>query len=163
MRFCALSFGVLAAALGLVSPARAQDERRSDRNLLPVYQLYNPDTGDHLYTVDGHEADVVQEMGYEDEGVPFYTGAERGPGLVPLYRFIQGDDNHIYSTSRRAGYQPDTHLEKIIGYISARPREGLRPLYDYYNRRAGRHFYTTSRRNPRGYERLGVLGYVVTK
>ncbi len=43
---------------------------------IPVYRLYKPANGDHLYTVSTSERDAAQSLGYRYEGVHFYNSPQ---------------------------------------------------------------------------------------
>lgn len=42
---------------------------------IPVYRLYNPASGFHLFTVDNKEVESLKAQGYKNEGVAFCTDA----------------------------------------------------------------------------------------
>ena len=49
----------------------------------PVYRLYNPNAGDHHYTVNAGERDHLKALGWNDEGIGWYSDDSES---VPLYR-----------------------------------------------------------------------------
>lgn len=61
-----------------------------------VYRLYNASTGDHLYTKNHNEAELVQTFGYVYEGIGWYEG--EGAYVYRLYNPNTGEhfltDNH---------------------------------------------------------------------
>ena len=64
----------------------------------PVYRLYNPNAGDHHYTTSASERDALVSVGWNYEGIGWYSG-----GSKPLWR--QYNPNavagaHNYTTSR---------------------------------------------------------------
>lgn len=52
---------------------------------LPVYRLYNPYTTDHHYTMDQNEYETLQTMGWNGEGIVFYSALPTDESK-PLYR-----------------------------------------------------------------------------
>ena len=44
---------------------------------IPVYRLFNPRNGDHLYTTSASERDAASRIGYIYEGIAFYSDATR--------------------------------------------------------------------------------------
>lgn len=61
---------------------------------IPVYRLYCPINGEHLYTTDYNETKVLYKMGWGYEGVAWYA-YEKG---VPVYRlYNSGLKNHLYT------------------------------------------------------------------
>ena len=65
---------------------------------IPVYRMYNPRTGEHLYTADAHEVDVIYKtLGWGFEGVGWYT-IDSG---TPVYRLYSPKfDNHLYTSDQ---------------------------------------------------------------
>lgn len=49
----------------------------------PVYRLYNRNTGDHHYTMNTNEKDMLKSVGWRDEGIGWYSSVNKE---VPLYR-----------------------------------------------------------------------------
>ncbi len=64
-----------------------------------IYRLYNPDNGEHLYTTDANERDVLfTEHGWGYEGVAWYApnSADFGKPVYRLYNNVLC--NHLYTT-----------------------------------------------------------------
>ena len=49
----------------------------------PVYRIYNPNSGDHLYTLDLPEYRYLDSIGWNGEGIAFYSDDEK---TIPIYR-----------------------------------------------------------------------------
>lgn len=50
-----------------------------------VYRLYNPYTGEHLYTMDENEIVTLVQLGWEYEGIAFYAyDAGRSVSLMQI-------------------------------------------------------------------------------
>ena len=73
---------MLTAALitGSLAPLPAQAAEPYDS--LPVYRVYNHNTGEHFYTISEAEYIKLQREGWEDEGIGWF-GAKSGS---PVYR-----------------------------------------------------------------------------
>lgn len=70
--------------------------------VVPVYRLFNTDTGVHLYTDSQVELDYVTEnlSNYTLEGVAYYGYESQQQDTVALYRFYnQSLDAHFYTPS----------------------------------------------------------------
>ena len=70
--------------------------------VVPVYRLFNVDTGVHLYTASELERDAVIENlpNYTSEGISYYGYESQEEDSVPLYRFYNsGLDAHFYTSS----------------------------------------------------------------
>ena len=66
--------------------------------MIPVYRMYNPNSGEHLYTTDAHEVEIIfREQGWGKEGIAWYTG-ETGTPVFRLYNPKLG--NHLYTSDR---------------------------------------------------------------
>jgi hypothetical protein len=96
--------GLVLAAVGSAAPVKAQYPYASPiNNLAPVYRMFNGQNGDHLYTSDVNEANIIPIQGYLNEGIAFYVSRGAGPGMVPLYRFYLPNGTHALSTSPQGG------------------------------------------------------------
>lgn len=51
---------------------------------IPVYRLYNPNAGDHHYTIDKNETDTLKKAGWNFEGIAWYS--EDNSKSEPVYR-----------------------------------------------------------------------------
>ena len=64
--------------------------------MIPVYRMYNPNSGEHLYTTDAHEVGIIfREQGWGKEGIAWYT-SETGTPVYRLYNPKLG--NHLYTS-----------------------------------------------------------------
>ena len=60
-----------------------QVQAEADRTI-PVYRLYNPNSGEHFYTVNGYERENLIINGWNDEGIGFYESGE-GDDVYRVY------------------------------------------------------------------------------
>ena len=158
MTRCSRTNLLLALACLAMWPAAAWGGDCGD-GVVPLYRSWNPQTGDHFYTVNASESQRAAGLGYQAEGTEGCLATR--PVLVPLYRMfnVQVHD-HFYTTSaeekgraRGLGYVE----EGIEGYCSASRLPGTEPLYRLFNAQAHDHFYTTSAAER---DRARGLGYV---
>ena len=92
-KFAALALAVSTVVMGAVCPQTAKAETRDNR---PIYRLYNPDNGEHLYTTDENERDTLYATyGWGYEGVAWYS-ANEGTPVYRLYNNVLC--NHLYTT-----------------------------------------------------------------
>ena len=66
---------------------------------LPVFRLYNPNNGDHHYTISENEYSVLGTIGWVGEGRCWYADDSSG---IPLFRFFNPNANvgtHHYTSS----------------------------------------------------------------
>ncbi|MBR3532363.1 MAG: hypothetical protein IKN80_00530 [Clostridiales bacterium] len=64
-----------------------------------MYRLYNPNSGEHFYTASAGERNHIISLGWNDEGIGWYSDDAR---TVPLYRQYNPNafaNNHNYTTS----------------------------------------------------------------
>lgn len=68
-----------------------------------VYRLYNPNAGDHHYTKDVNEKNFLVSVGWNDEGIGWYTPTVTTTCTQDVYRLYNpnatGAGSHHYTTS----------------------------------------------------------------
>ena len=113
--------------------------------LNPVYRAYNPNNGEHLYTVDGKEYKHVASVGWDAEGVAFMAEEEKnGQALYRVYNPNSG--LHHYTLDEK---EKNTlvsfgwHDEKVAWYTSKKPQSA--PVFRVYNPNDGNHHYTMNK------------------
>lgn len=130
------------------TPATTEEElvaeTESASGSVPIYRLYNPGLGKHLYTTDANEKKVLYEQhGWGYEGVGWYA-PKSGKAVYRLYNPIL--KNHLYTTdtnevkvlTSRHGWQSDNQ-GKAVFYSG-----GQVNIYRLYNVGLnGRHHWTT--------------------
>ncbi|TFU98979.1 D-alanyl-D-alanine carboxypeptidase family protein [Streptococcus cuniculi] len=114
--------------------------------LIPIYCLYNDTNGEHLYTVDANEKDVLyhqHDWGYE--GVAWYAPAS-GRAVYRLYNpslrnhLYTMDTNEVRVLTRYHGWQSDNNGRPV--FYSG----GAVPIYRLYNDGLrGLHHWTTDK------------------
>lgn len=67
---------------------------------IPVWRLYNPYNGDHLYTMDYAKAKNLENNGWNAESVPFFA-KKNG---IAIYRLYNKNDGQHHFTSSEAEY-----------------------------------------------------------
>lgn len=114
----------------------------STQKLNKVYRAYNPNNGEHLYTLDEKEFKHVTSLGWHDEGVAFMAETEKnGQALYRVYNPNSG--LHHYTTDEN---EKNTLIslgwneEGIAWYASNKPQSA--PVYRVYNPNDGQHHYT---------------------
>ena len=129
------------------TPAATEEElvaeNESTSGSVPIYRLYNPGLGKHLYTTDANEKKVLYEQhGWGYEGVGWYA-PKSGKAVYRLYNPIL--KNHLYTTdtnevkvlTSRHGWQSDNQ-GKAVFYSG-----GKISIYRLYNPVSARHHWTT--------------------
>lgn len=152
----------------ILSPA-GQDDQTTEAKLVPIYRLYLPLTGEHLYTSDYNEyRTLYKQYGWGDEGVAWYSPSEDTSGVVGIYRLYQpGLKNHLYTTdlneikvlTSKYGWKEDNGGKPL--YYSG----GTVPIYRLYNKGlSGMHHLTTDANEYRvlptyGWKQEGIKFY----
>ena len=112
-------------------------------DVVPVYRVFRPTTGEHLYTISATERDSFVAAGWNDEGVAWQTPAKSD---TPVYRvYHRSADYHHYTTSteERDSLVASGWEDQGIAWYSG----GTTPLYRLYDPKAtpaGSHHYTMS-------------------
>ncbi|WP_181281306.1 InlB B-repeat-containing protein [Bifidobacterium callitrichos] len=114
---------------------------------VPVYRLYDPASGLHLYTADENERKVLStQHGWNDEGVVFYATTDKNAaGAKPVYRLTNKatgrhlltlDENERKVLSTERGWTD----EGVAWYQTS---AGTVPVYRMYSESKAEHLYTT--------------------
>ena len=112
--------------------------------VIPVYRMFNPRNGEHLYTTDAHEVEVIfKTQGWGKEGIAWYT-KETGKKVFRLFNPRLG--NHLYTSDQ---HEIDV-ITKTQGWVldfDGAPvmyAEGDVPVYRLFNPGLqGQHHLTT--------------------
>ena len=109
---------------------------------VPMYRLYNPNSGEHFYTAKSPERDNLISVGWNYEGVG-WTAPSSGDPVYRLYNPNAGDHHYTTSVGERDALVSVGWNYEGIGWYSG----GSKPLWRQYNPNAvaGAHNYTTSK------------------
>ena len=80
----------------------------ADKAKYAVYRLYNPNAGDHHYTMNENEVKTLVAYGWKSEGTGWYStvvkGANKGTNDIEVYRqynpYANGAGSHNYTTDK---------------------------------------------------------------
>ena len=108
-----------------------------------MYRLYNPNSGEHFYTMSLHEATSVAEAGWQWEGIGWVAPLSGTP-VYRLYNAYAGDHHYTTSVVERAHLISVGWNDEGIGWYS--DGEGHTAVLRQYNPNAtaGAHNFTTS-------------------
>ena len=129
---------------------------------VPRYRLYNPNNGQHHYTTDDNENDVLKSLGWDQEGAAcnIYNAEATidSADSVPYYRLYNPYTYEHHWTTDSEEYNNLTIYgwiqEGIDGHVFASQVTGSEPLYRLYNPYNGHHHWTMT-----AHERNVLLGY----
>lgn len=142
--------------------------------LLP--KLSNPSTGEHIYTTDLNEYNVLGANGWSQEGIQGYLldnpGAFNAVTAVPYYRLYQNSTAmHLWTKDPNEYYtliqSSDWNNEGADGYILPSSTTGDEPLYRLsYPDGRGLHLWTTdfneyNTLSAGGWTAEGISGYLI--
>ncbi len=125
------------------SPSPSNPTPEEDTKSIPIYRIYNPLNGEHLYTVSPLEVSVNTSNGWTDEGIGWYAPSSG----TPVYRLYNSSlQNHLYTTDEN---EVNTLLQ-IPEWTADNNRQpvfysgGSVPIYRVYNENLrGLHHLTT--------------------
>ena len=125
---------------------------------VPIYRLYNPDNGEHLYTTDANETRVLyHEHNWGYEGIAWYAPNGTGTPVYRLYNPVLC--NHLYTTDTNEVRVLTTTTEWVSDN-NGQPvfySDGSIPVYRVYNRELqGMHHLTTDKNE---YDTLPIHGW----
>lgn len=111
-----------------------------------LYRLYNPNTGEHFYTVNETEREATINAGWTDENIAYYVADNTSDkDAQPVYRLYNKNNGgeHHYTTAnkeRNALVKAGWKNEGIVFYV---PKTGAN-VYRVYNKHAlaNNHFFT---------------------
>ena len=102
-------YGFIFILLAAFIPLSASAEVNSDASI-PVYRLYNNNTGEHFYTISSQERDNTIAAGWTSEGYGWMAPKQSDTPVYRIYNPNSGD--HHYTTS----IAEKSHLVKV-GWI----------------------------------------------
>ena len=113
--------------------------------LNPVYRAYNPNNGEHLYTLDEKEYKHVASVGWDAEGVAFMAEEEKnGQALYRVYNPNSGLHHYtLDEKEKNTLVSLGWHDEKVAWYTSKKPQSA--PVFRVYNPNDGNHHYTMNK------------------
>ena len=127
---------------GIKSPAN-EDSSPTDPNDPGqiMYRLYNPNSGEHFYTLSTVERDHLIGVGWNDEGIGWTAPTKGGEPVYRLYNPYAGEHHYTPSAGERDALVAAGWNDEGIGWQTG----GSTPLYRLYNPNefANNHHYTT--------------------
>ena len=110
-----------------------------------MYRLYNPWSGEHLYTSSTKERNNLVDTGWNYEGVGWYAPVTSKTPVFRVYNPYNGDHHYTVSASERSKLVKVGWKDEGIGWYSD-DAKGI-ALYRQFNPYAsiGTHNYTTSK------------------
>ena len=134
------------------------------RDSVTVHRLYNPYSGEHLYTLDSDEKDNLTAVGWRYEGTGWYAPTS-GDSVLRLYNPYNGEHLYIVDESEYESLQEIGWKGEGLAWHTSVPTSG-EPLFRKFNpyETVGTHNYTLSASErdslvPLGWRDEGVAWY----
>ncbi|MBR4457198.1 MAG: hypothetical protein IKS32_13425 [Solobacterium sp.] len=131
-----------------------------------LYRMYNPNTGEHFFTANAKERDILKEAGWKYEGVAFHTYQT---GEVPVYRLynpVAGDHHYTTSEAEAENLKKAGWSQEGIAFYANKSGVAMYRLYNP-NAETGAHHYTSSKEEKEMLEKAGWkyegIGFYVTR
>lgn len=120
-----------------------------------MHRLYNPNSGEHFYTANNTEKDVLVGLGWKYEGVGWTAPSTSKTPVYRLYNANAGDHHYTSSQAERDALVKLGWKYEGIGWYSDDAK--TTPLYRQYNPNAisGSHNYTVSAAEDAALAKLG--------
>lgn len=116
-------------------------------NDYPLYRLYNPNSGEHFYTEAIEERDHLIKVGWNDEGIGWYSPKTSSYPVYRLYNPNAGDHHFTMMKEEKDELSKIGWKYEGISWYSLPANQGVK-VYREYNpnaKMAGAHNYTTNK------------------
>ena len=117
------------------------EKASADNEGLEMYRLYNPNSGEHFYTANWNEKEMLSRVGWRYEGSG-WVAPLKGQDVYRMYNPNAGDHHYTLNANERDFLIKSGWRYEGVAWKSS----GQYPLYRLYNpnARAGSHHYTLS-------------------
>lgn len=122
--------------------------------VMPVYRFYNKVNGSHFYTASEDERDMVISRWpniFNLDGVVYTINTSNPNNNAPLYRFYnKKNGSHFYTAYAEereivlSRWSDTYQLDGPAYNVCTSSVAGAAPVYRFYNKKNGSHFYTAS-------------------
>ena len=94
-----------------------------------LYRLYNPWTGEHLFTTDAHEVQTLTPLGWRYEGIIGQASMQEGTAVYRLYNPTTGEHHYTTNLDEVARCVANGWVKEGIAFYS----QGDQAVYSMYN------------------------------
>lgn len=108
-----------------------------------IYRAYNPNNGEHLFTVNEKEYNFLSANGWKAEDIAWIAPFD-GRGMTRMYDENSGEHHYTSNPQEIAGLEGFGWKNEGVKWFSASKEDGIviHRLYNPNETRAGRHHYT---------------------
>ena len=123
----------------------SQPPQSTTKDVVAMYRLYNPNSGEHFYTGSTEEKNTLVSAGWHYEGVAWNAPTKSGAPVYRLYNPNNGDHHYTMSAEERDMLVSVGWKYEGVAWNSA--SSSNIPMYRLYNPNAdcGSHHYTGSK------------------
>lgn len=122
------------------------DQKLSDLEPVTLYRLYNPNSGEHFYTMSAKERDYLVSVGWKDEGIGWYS-PKTGEPVYRVYNANGGEHHYTRNAAERDALVKAGWKNEGTGWYSLNEQDEYAvPVLRQYNPNAFacNHNYTTN-------------------
>lgn len=123
-------------------PGKYTRELKTDS--ISLYRVYNPNSGEHLYTSSKKESDILSSLGWKFEGIAWKSAVSG----TPVYRAYNPNSGEHFYTLNTQEYNHITangwKKEGIAFYSDNNKGQNIYRLFNPNSKGAGSHHYTTN-------------------
>lgn len=126
---------------GVVTKAQTDTQRAAVQDV-PIYRIYNPNSGEHFYTMNGNERDMLKGVGWRYEGIG-WRSVLSGLEVYRLYNPNSGEHFYTMNGNERNMLNGAGWRYEGIGWHTL---DSGMPVYRVYNPNGGvgAHHYTVN-------------------
>lgn len=134
-----------------------QSSQPTQPETITTYRLYNPYSGEHLFTQSFDEYNSLARIDWQQEGLAWNSPKTSNTPVYRLYNPYSGDHHYTTSWSEYDNLGRIGWRQEGVGFYSAESSD-RKPVYRLFNPyvTVGTHHYTTSRGE---YDSLGRIGW----
>ncbi|OQO64438.1 glycosyhydrolase [Enterococcus faecium] len=120
---------------------------------IPMYRMYNPYSGEHLYTRSTGERDNLKRVGWNYEGIA-WNAPTSGEPVYRLYNRYNGEHFYTLNAKERDSITKQGWTYEGVAFYSYTGANGV-PLTRLYNKRVNWHHYTLDENEKRVISKQG--------
>ncbi|MBD5423538.1 MAG: hypothetical protein HDR44_00190 [Allobaculum sp.] len=127
-----------------------------DRNIIS-YRLYNPNSGEHVYTQDSNEKNTLTQLGWNLEGAGWFSPLTGQP-VYRLYNPNSGEHHYTDDETERNTLSQIGWIDEGVSFYASPEQKA--PVYRVFNPQAqntSSHHYTTSLAEAKSLVEMGWL------
>lgn len=127
---------------------------------VPIYRVYNPNSGEHFYTEDENERDFLVKAGWDDENIGWTSPQASNYPVYRLYNPNSGDHHFTMNEKEKDILSTIGWTYEGVSWYSLPYGTGIK-VYREYNpnaKLAGAHNFTTSAKENNFLISVGWLG-----